>query len=176
MASFSILASLDPQITSFLFILDGETIKSEVPDCACSFSPICFLPIKVISLPEPRALFSAPNLNSSSFSVSPASSYENLKVLCCSVVPDSLQPHKLYVAHQAPLSMGFSRQESWSGLPFLPPGALPDPGIEPGSPALQTNSLPSEPPGKPYTNGQLSPSLGGGGNCVPITSYLSLVS
>ena len=86
-----------------------------------------------------------------------------VKVVSCSVVPDSLQPHKLYAAHQAPLSMGFSRQESWSGLPFLPPGALPDPGIEPGSPAMQTNSLPSEPPRKPYTNGQLSPSAGEGG-------------
>ena len=39
------------------------------------------------------------------------------------------------VAHQAPLSMGFPREEYWSGLPFLPPGNLPDPGIEPGSPA-----------------------------------------
>ena len=40
------------------------------------------------------------------------------------------------VAHQAPLSMGVSRQEYWSGLPFPPPGDLPDPGIEPASPAL----------------------------------------
>ena len=52
------------------------------------------------------------------------------------------------VAHQAPLSMGFSRQEYWSGLPFPPPGDLPDPGIEPRSPALQADALPSEPPGK----------------------------
>ena len=40
------------------------------------------------------------------------------------------------VAHQAPLSMGFSRQEYWSGLPFPSPGDLPDPGTEPGSPVL----------------------------------------
>ena len=53
------------------------------------------------------------------------------------------------VAHQAPLSMGFSRQEYWSGLPFPSPGDLPDPGIKPGSPALQADSLPSEPPRKP---------------------------
>ena len=53
------------------------------------------------------------------------------------------------VAHQAPLSMGFSRQEYWSGLLCLPPGDLPNPGIEPRSPALQADSLPSEPPGKP---------------------------
>ena len=46
-------------------------------------------------------------------------------------------------------SMGFSRQEYWSGLPFLSPGDLPNPGVEPGSPALQTNALPSEPLGKP---------------------------
>ena len=45
------------------------------------------------------------------------------------------------VAHKAPLSMGFSRQEYWSGLPFSPPGNLPDPGIEPGSPTLQADSL-----------------------------------
>ena len=44
------------------------------------------------------------------------------------------------IAHQAPLSMGFSRQEYWSGLPFPPPESLPDPGIEPGSPALLPDS------------------------------------
>ena len=54
------------------------------------------------------------------------------------------------VAYQVPPSMGFSRQECWSGLPFPSPGDLPDPGIEPGSPALQADALPSEPPGKPY--------------------------
>ena len=46
------------------------------------------------------------------------------------------------VAHHVPLSVGFSRQEHWSGLPFPPPGDLPDPGIKPMSPALQPNSLP----------------------------------
>ena len=51
---------------------------------------------------------------------------------------------------QAPPSMGFSRQEYWSGLPFPSPGDLPDPGIEPGSPALQADALPSEPPGKSF--------------------------
>ena len=57
------------------------------------------------------------------------------------------------VAHQAPLSVGFSRQEYWSGLPCLPPGDLPDPGIEPESGILlhwQAGSLPLAPPGKPY--------------------------
>ena len=54
------------------------------------------------------------------------------------------------VAYQAPLSMEFSRQEYWSGLPFPTPGDLPDPGIEPRSPALQEDVLPSELPGKPY--------------------------
>ena len=48
------------------------------------------------------------------------------------------------VAYQAPLSMGFSRQECWSGLPLPSPGDLPDPGIEPWSPALQADALPSE--------------------------------
>ena len=53
------------------------------------------------------------------------------------------------VAYQAPLSMGFSRQEYWSGLPFPSPEDLPDPGIKPQPPALQTDTLLSEPPGKP---------------------------
>ena len=55
------------------------------------------------------------------------------------------------VAHQAPQSMEFSRQEYWSGLPFPSPGDLPNPRIEPGSPALQADALPSEPPGKSTT-------------------------
>ena len=53
------------------------------------------------------------------------------------------------VAQQAPLFMEFSRQEYWSGLPFASPGDLSNPGITPGSPKLQADSLPSEPPGKP---------------------------
>ena len=56
------------------------------------------------------------------------------------------------VAYQASLSMGFSRQEYWSGLPFPSPGDLPDPGIEPESPALEADALTSEPQGSPiYT-------------------------
>ena len=53
------------------------------------------------------------------------------------------------VAHQAPLSMGFSRQEQWSGLPFGPPGELPDSGIEPMPPASQADSLPLSHGGSP---------------------------
>ena len=53
------------------------------------------------------------------------------------------------VAYQAPLSMGFSRQEYWSGLLFPSPGDLPDLGIEPGPPIVQADALPSEPPGSP---------------------------
>ena len=69
---------------------------------------------------------------------------------------DSLWPHGL---HQAPPSMKFSRQEYWSGLPFPSPGDLPDPGIEPGSPALQADALPSEPPEmrRSWTNAQVRP-------------------
>ena len=52
------------------------------------------------------------------------------------------------IAYKVPLSMEFSRQEYWSGLPFPSPGDLPDPGIEPGSSALQAETLPSEPPEK----------------------------
>ena len=56
-------------------------------------------------------------------------------------------------ASQVPLSVGFSRQEHWSGLPFPSPGDLPNPGIEPGSPEFQVDSLSSEPPEKPEAEG-----------------------
>ena len=56
------------------------------------------------------------------------------------------------VANQAPLSMGFSRQEYWSESPFPSPGDLPNPEIEPGSPPLLADALPSEPPGKSSMN------------------------
>ena len=75
-----------------------------------------------------------------------------LKINACSLVAKScltLFATQWTVALQAPLSMGFSRQEYWSGLPFPSPGDLPDPGIKLGSPALQADSLPSELPGKP---------------------------
>ena len=64
-----------------------------------------------------------------------------------SVMSDSMQP-PWTIPHQAFLSMEFSRRDYWSGLPCLPPGDLPDSGIEPRFPALQADSLPSEPPGK----------------------------
>ena len=58
------------------------------------------------------------------------------------------------VAHQAPPSMEFSRQEYWSGLPFPSPADLPDPGTEPRSPALQADALPSDPRGLLYKTSQ----------------------
>ena len=64
-----------------------------------------------------------------------------------SLVSDSGIPWT--VACQALLSMKFSRQEYWSGLPFPSPGDLPDPGVKPQAPAFQSDSLLSEPPGKP---------------------------
>ena len=83
-------------------------------------------------------------------------------VLSHSVVSDSCDP--VDCSRRAPLSMGFSRQEYWSGLPCPPPGDLPNPGTEPRSPGLQADSLPSEPPGKPK-----NPGVGGlsGGSSRP---------
>ena len=79
---------------------------------------------------------------------------------CTYVCAQSLSHVQLFVtpwtvAHQASLSMGFSRQEDWSGLPCPPPGDLPNPGIKLRSPALQVDSLPSEPPGMPINNVRL---------------------
>ena len=65
------------------------------------------------------------------------------------LVAQSLYVTAWTVAPQAPLSMGFSKPEYWSGLPFPSPGDFPTLGIEPGSPAVQADSLPSEPPGRP---------------------------
>ena len=70
-------------------------------------------------------------------------STESLKVNLLSCVRLVTTPWT--VAHQAPPSMGFSRQEYWSGLPFPSPGDLPDPGIEPRSPTSQADALTSEP-------------------------------
>ena len=67
-------------------------------------------------------------------------------MLSHSVVSDSANPWA--IAYQAPLSMGFSRHEYWSELSFPSSRDLPNPWIKPGSPALQTGALPSEPPGK----------------------------
>ena len=69
-------------------------------------------------------------------------------MLSGSVVSDFVTPGT--VAREAPLSMGFSRQEYWGGLPCPPPGDLPNSGIKPRSPALQVDSLPDELPGKPH--------------------------
>ena len=83
--------------------------------------------------------------------------------LCRSVVSDSATPWT--VTHQAPLSMGFSRPEYWNGLSFPSLGDLPDSGTEPRSPALQADSLPSEPPRNHLVNGhefEQTPGDGGG--------------
>ena len=70
--------------------------------------------------------------------------------LCCACVLSRVRVFvtKWTEVRQAPLSMGFSRQEHWSELPFLSPGDLPDPGIEPVAPALAGEFLITEPPGK----------------------------
>ena len=76
-------------------------------------------------------------------------------VLSCSIMSDFLWCHR----HRFLCPWGFSRQDYWTGLPYPPPGDLPNPGIKPRSPALQEDSLPSEPPGKPKNTGIGSLSL-----------------
>ena len=75
---------------------------------------------------------------------------DSIKYVLCSVAKSCLTLcDPMDCSYQAPLSMEFSRQEYWSGLPFPSPGDLPDPGVEPRSPALQAGSLMSKSPGKP---------------------------
>ena len=83
----------------------------------------------------------------------------------------TLQPHRLQPIRHLCL-WGFSRQEYWSRLPCPPSGDLPNPGIEPRFPALQVDSLPSEPPGKPKNTGVGSLSLQG----ILLTQELNQVS
>ena len=76
-----------------------------------------------------------------------------LSCICTLVLVKPLSRVQLFattwtVAYQVPPSMGFSRQEHWSGFPFTSPRDLPNPGIEPRSPTLQADALPSEPPGR----------------------------
>ena len=72
-----------------------------------------------------------------------------LLLFTCSVMSDWLFETPWIIVHQAPLSVGFSRQEYWSGLPCPPPGDLPNPGMEPISPALADGLFTTEPPGRP---------------------------
>ena len=74
----------------------------------------------------------------------------------------------LSLTHQAPLSMEFSRQEYWNGLPFSSPGDLPNPGMEPGPPALQADSLPSESRGSTEQDSKCS--------MIPVSRAYSLTS
>ena len=76
------------------------------------------------------------------------SSNDHCTVLSCSVMFNSLQPHGQEPARLL-CPWGFSRQKYWSEFPCSPPGDLPNPGIKPRFPALQADSLPAEPPGKP---------------------------
>ena len=101
-------------------------------------------------LPDPGTELASPSLAEFGLfaTESPgALRFYKVKVKVKSVMSNSLET-PWTVAYQAPLSAGFSRQEYWSGLPFPSPGALTNPGIKPGSPALQADALPSEPPGK----------------------------
>ena len=116
------MSSVSHQILSFLFK------KMEIPDC---------LGVNYQFQDTTEVIKAVLNLYLS-FSLS-----KSLSHVWCFANPWT-------VTRQAPLSLGFSRQEYRSGLPLPSPGDLPDPGTEPGSPALQADSLPSEPAGKPW--------------------------
>ena len=96
------------------------------------------------------------NTNKPPYSNPPPPSLPNPTTHTCPIAVWSLSRVQFFaapwtVAHQAPLSMGFPRQEYWSGLPFPSPGDLPNPGIEPWSPSLAGRFLTTEPPGSPHT-------------------------
>ena len=102
-------------------------------------------------LPDPGIEPGSPELQAILYQLSYKGSPESES---CSVVSDSLRPLGLYIQ-----SMEFSRPEYWSGQPFPSPGNLPNPGIKPRSPTLQSDYLPAKPPGKPKNTGVGSLSL-----------------
>ena len=122
-----------------------RNLKSKQPDSYCAKSRLC---PAVLLLPLFLELFQSQDTSSS---------YTLLKVKVKSLSRVRLFATLWTVAYQAPLSIEFSRHQDQSGLPFPSPGDFPDPGIEPGSPTLQADALPPEPPGKPihYWNTKL---------------------
>ena len=126
-------------------------------DVFLEFSHFLCDPANVGNLISGSSAFSKPSLNTWKFSVhtmlkASLKDFEHYFASMWSEVK-SLSRVRLFatpwnVAYQAPPSMGFSRHECWSGLPFPSPGDLPDPEIEPRSLALQADALLSEPPGK----------------------------
>ena len=135
--------------------------------CLCSIPSILFGPLAHDIFPQSRNqilpsfvmfhcfpfmylqyYFITINMSKSRFKLLERRVFLSSESISCSVMSDSMTPWT--VACQAPLSMEFCRQEYQSGQPFPSPGDLPNPGIEPWFPALQTDSLLSEPPGKPF--------------------------
>ena len=97
-------------------------------------------------------------------------SYQRIPTLTVKVKVKSLFATLWTVAYQAPPSMGLSRQEYWSGLPFPSPGDLPDPGIEPRSPTLEADALTSEQPGKPNRTQQYHTWVCTQEKCMPMST------
>ena len=139
----------------------GGCLQNACPLCKCRDVPVC---VQALEGPNATLWLSPPHSRGSGWGLCNTGSllsgltllilqFTSPWSLSCecifrsSVVSDSVTPWT--VAHQAPLSMGFSSKEHWSGLPFPPPGDLLNTGTEPRSPTLQTDPLLAEPPGKP---------------------------
>ena len=112
------------------------------------WSGLPFLSLGDLSDPGMKPVSPAPQVDSLPLSHQGSPAIGVCCVLVTKLSPTLATPRT--VACQAPLSMGFTRQEYWSGFPFPSPGDLPDPGIEPRSPALQADSLPTELQRKPH--------------------------
>ena len=147
-------------------LLQHHTSKASILQCSAFVGKVIYLLFNMLSrlvitfLPRSKRLLISWLQSPSAVILEPrkikSDTVSTVKVKVKSLSHVQLFVTPRTVAYQAPPSMGFSRQEFWSGLPFSSPGDLPDPGIEPRSPAFQADALTSEPPGKPlyiYTNG-----------------------
>ena len=165
-----LISSQQVRVSSFLSV-PASCHPSDAQSCSfCCFSQIFFSPLPSVSkaLLLASFLLSIPLLIRVCWRLTcwfPLVRYSQAKFIhfegeskiVLSIIMKVKVPHSCstlcdpmdYVACQASLSMEFSSQEYWSGLPFPSPGDLPNPGIKPGSPSLQADSLLSEPSGKP---------------------------
>ena len=141
------MLSFKPGFTLFSFTFIKRPFSSS--SLRLLFLPTILIPACDSSSPAFYMMYSAYKLNKRGDSIQPwLSPFPILKVKVKSLSRVRLFAIPWTVAYHAPPSVEFSRQEYWSGLPLPSPGDLPNPGIEPRSPALQADTLPSEPPGK----------------------------
>ena len=145
----SIERELDLSPHTYYFVTVTKSLLIYLAVLRCGMWDISFGCLGLVALLSCGVLVHQPGIEPTS----PALKGKFLNIRTCVLSCVQLFATLWTMALQAPLSLKFFRQEYWSGLPFPTPGDLPDPGIEPASPALAGKSFTTEPPGKPLVTG-----------------------